>query len=666
MPQSPPADPEIEDAVTLARTPTETLGLARTEHRVARPKRFDDASERAPSPLSLGGSAQPLQGATFDQRYENRTVLGVGGMGEVRLTRDRLIGREVALKVMRPSVAVHQDLRERFVREARVQGQLEHPAIVPVYDLGVDLEGAVFFTMKRVRGKTLDAVLDALASGDPEAARRYSRRKLLTAFSSVCLAIDFAHAHGVLHRDLKPGNIILGDFGEVYLLDWGLAKLAGSAEDTAVHRIDLAEDSTAATQVGSLVGTPGYMAPEQARGDLERVDVYADVYALGAILFEILALEPLHPLASAEAAIVSTLRGVDARPSARTLGEYPPELEAVCVRATAPDPLARYAGARELSNAIERFLDGDRNLALRRDLAAAHVESARAALTMAAEGGEAARSARTDALREVGSALALDPRNAEALETMARLLTEVPAEVPREAQAELAAAAGSARRQAARSGAGRFIFWNAFVPVAMWMGLRDRSMSAVVIAAAVTCGAFAFWLSRRRQVELRHGFVLLSLSSLVIALMSAVFGPFILVPGQAATNTMYFAMSADRRGRRVVILAGVLAVVAPFALELLGVLPRSTLFTGGQIHVLPRATQLPELQTTVFLLLTSVAMVVIPGLMIGRMRDALAAAEQRLVLQAWNLRQLVPTEARGALGKTPSLLRVERPTAARR
>ena len=649
MPQIPVVDdPETEEPATLARGSAESLGLARTELRPARVKRFDDVSEHAPAPLSLAAPAQ-LQGTGFDQRYEARSVLGEGGMGEVRLTRDRLIGRDVALKVMRPGVAVHQDLRERFVREARVQGQLEHPAIVPVYDLGVDPDGNVFFTMKRVRGKTLDAVIDALASGDPEAARRYSRRKLLTAFSSVCLAVDFAHAHGVLHRDLKPGNIILGDFGEVYVLDWGLAKLAGSAEDVGITPIELAADGAAPTLVGALVGTPGYMAPEQARGDVERVDVFADVYALGAILFEILALEPLHPLASTEAAIVSTLRGVDARPSARTLGEYPPELEAICVRATASDPLARFGGARELSNAIERFLDGDRNLALRRDLAASHVAAAQAAL---------AAGARTDALREVGSALALDPRNAEALGTMARLLSEVPAEVPREAQAELDAAAGSARRQAARSGAMRFVFWNAFVPVATWMGLRDLGASAAVIATAVTCGAFALWLARRRRVELRHGLVLLGLSSLVIAMMSAVFGPFILVPGQAATNTMFFAMSADKRQRRVVILAGVLAVLAPFALEALGILPRSTLFTGGQIHVLPRATELPELQTTVFLLLTSAAMVVIPALMIGRMRDALAAAEQRLVLQAWNLRQIVPHEARGTLGEPLSLRRV--------
>jgi serine/threonine-protein kinase len=655
FPESPESEPE-----TLVRDP---LGLAQTVARSAdpsepkrrpRPRRFDDISGLEPAPLSIEAPTRSLQATGFAQRYEARAVLGAGGMGEVRLCKDHLIGREVALKVMRSGAASTEDARERFVREARVQGQLEHPAIVPVYDLGVDPEGGVFFTMKRVRGRTLDAVLEALAQGDPEAARTYSRRKLLAAWSRVCLAVDFAHARGVLHRDLKPGNIILGDFGEVYVLDWGLAKLAGSLEGDALNEIELTHDGTAPTMVGSLIGTPGYMAPEQARGDLDRVDVYADVYALGAILFEILALEPLHPRRSIEAALASTLKGADARPSARTGGELPPELEAICVRATALDPAARYPGARELSNAVERYLDGDRNVELRRDLAAAHVEAAKKALAEASGGGEAAREARIEALREVGSALALDPRNAEALATMAQLLTDVPEEIPREAEAELAANADAARRRAAKSGAGRYLFWSVFVPVAMWMGIRHVAVSAVVIAGIVACGVFSFWLSRRRRVGVRSGFALLALSSAAIALMSAPFGAFILVPGQAATNTMFFTMNADRRGRLVVILLGVLAVTLPFALELAGVIPPAYTFRDGLMRLMPRATELPAFQTTLCLLLTNVAMVIVPGLMIGRLRDALAAAERRLFLQAWHLRQLVPHEARGALGAAPS------------
>ncbi|APR83852.1 Serine/threonine protein kinase PrkC, regulator of stationary phase [Minicystis rosea] len=671
-----PAPPQ-EEAVTIARPRSDTVALAATVHHEPVPpseegaartrlmlrKRFDDVSGLAPVGTSmLGAAARPVHAASFDQRYEARDVLGVGGMGEVKLCKDRLIGREVALKVMRAGTGSMDDARDRFVREARVQGLLEHPAIVPVYDLGVDPEGGVFFTMKRVRGRTLDAVIDALAGGDREAIRKYSRRKLLTAFGSVCLAVDFAHARGVLHRDLKPSNIILGDFGEVYVLDWGLAKLAGSADDPHGGEIDLTHDGTARTMLGSLIGTPGYMAPEQARGEIDRVDARADVYALGTILFEILAQEPLHPLTSVDAALASTLKGADARPSARTLGEYPPELEAMCVRATALDPAARYASARELSNAIERFLDGDRNVELRRDLAAAHVASARAALARAASGGPAAREARTEALRDVGSALALDPRNAEALSTMARLLTEVPDEVPPEAEAELEAAAARTRRQAARSGALRFMFWSALIPVAVWMGIRNGPVAAAVIASVVVSSVFSYWLSRKPRVTMQNGFALLALTSVAIALMSAPFGPFILVPAQAGTNTMYFTMSADKRGRVVVILLGVLAILIPFTLEIAGVLPPAYTFSGGLMRVMPRATELPALQTTICLLVTSLAMVIVPGLMVGRMRDALAAAERRVFLQAWHLRQLVPTEARSALVPAPSSHRLARPT----
>ena len=166
-------------------------------------------------------------------RYRIGDTLGVGGMGEVRRCRDRRIGREVAMKVVRSDAAGLAWMRERFLREARIQGQLEHPCIVPVYDLGMGPDGATYFTMKRVRGATLEDVVDALRAGDPEAERKWSRRRLLSAFSTVCGAVDYAHSRGVVHRDLKPGNVMLGDFGEVYLLDWGLAKVTGEADEDA-------------------------------------------------------------------------------------------------------------------------------------------------------------------------------------------------------------------------------------------------------------------------------------------------------------------------------------------------------------------------------------------------------------------------------------------------
>ncbi|HEU4404157.1 MAG TPA: serine/threonine-protein kinase [Polyangiaceae bacterium] len=599
-----------------------------------------------PGPVAVDAAPWPVESAGFEQRYEARGVLGEGGVGEVRSCRDRLVGREVALKVLRPGTAESAEARERFVREARVQGQLEHPAVVPVYDLGLAPGGEAYFTMRRVRGKTLDEIVRALAAGDPAVREKYTRRRLLTALLRVCLAIDFAHRRGVLHRDLKPANVILGDFGEVYVLDWGLAKVAG-ADDPAFEPLD--DPVSGHTLQGAMLGTPGYMAPEQVRGENERLDGRADVYALGAILFEIVALMPLHDASSVREVLGSTLFGVEARPSKRGRADVPPELEAICVRATALDPAERYPTARALSDDLERFLDGDRHETVRRELAAAHVAAARAALDRAAAGGDA-RAERALALRETASALALDAGHAEALATMVRLLVDVPDEVPPEAQAGLDAVVAAARRETAKHLATRFVSWTAFLPLALWMGVRSPAGAAFLFAAVLTCGAVSWSLARRATVGLREGFALLALSSVAAASVGAIFGPFLIAPGMAATNTMFFAASAERPARRVVLLLGALVVLAPFLLEALGVVPPSFAFRGGALEVLPRAAMFPPLATTASLLLISVAMVVIPGLAMGRLHDKLSAAERRSYLQAWNLRQLVPSAARGGLG----------------
>ncbi|HUH06027.1 MAG TPA: serine/threonine-protein kinase, partial [Kofleriaceae bacterium] len=243
-------------------------------------------SSSAPGPVDL--VAGPLDDRGYEARYDRARELGRGGMGEIHLCKDARVGRSVAMKRMRAGTSASADAVARFVREARVQGQLEHPAIVPVYDLGLAPDGAPYFTMKRLRGLTLETILGGLRGGDPDIASTYSQRKLLTTFSQVCQAIDFAHRHGVLHRDLKPSNIMLGDFGEVYVLDWGLARIAGVADES--HQpIDVrsGDDSLdgAHTAAGAVMGTPGYMAPEQLRGEIETLDGRADVYSLGAILF---------------------------------------------------------------------------------------------------------------------------------------------------------------------------------------------------------------------------------------------------------------------------------------------------------------------------------------------------------------------------------------------
>lgn len=320
----------------------------------------------------------------YDARYERHEKLGEGGMGEVHVCADARIGREVAMKLVRPARGSRPDVRRRFLREARVQGQLEHPSIVPVYDLGRDPSGAAYFTMKRVRGVTLEEVLDALRDGDVEMTAKYTRHKLLTAFSSACLAVHFAHARGVLHRDLKPSNLMLGDFGEVYVLDWGLAKTGLDEERAPISAGSkpVSGDSATSREIiqtgeGAVLGTPGYMSPEQIGGDVEGLDARTDVYALGAVLFEILTLKPLHGHGDANKLMESTIRGVDARPSARApKREIAPELDDVCVRACALEPRDRYATAREVYDAVEAFLSGDRDVARRRELARDHARAA--------------------------------------------------------------------------------------------------------------------------------------------------------------------------------------------------------------------------------------------------------------------------------------------------
>src|SRR5262249_27740658 len=155
-------------------------------------------------------------------------ALAAGGMGEILLAKDTRIARRVAVKVLKTDLRTNAEFRSRFLQEARLQGQLEHPAIVPVHDLGERPDGDLFFSMKCVRGGTLLEAINAVRRGEQTAS--ISRRRLLSAFSRVCLAVDFAHSRGVVHRDIKPGNIMLGDFGEVYVLDWGIAKLVDAPE----------------------------------------------------------------------------------------------------------------------------------------------------------------------------------------------------------------------------------------------------------------------------------------------------------------------------------------------------------------------------------------------------------------------------------------------------
>jgi serine/threonine-protein kinase len=598
-----------------------------------------------------------LADATFEARYVAGDVLGEGGMGIVRTTLDRRIGREVAMKLVRPGEGSRGDLKARFLREACVQGQLEHPAIVPVYDLARDPEGTLYFTMKRVRGATFEKIVDALRTGDPEATRTYTRHKLLSAFASVCNAVDFAHARGVVHRDLKPGNVMLGDFGEVYVLDWGLAKVVGAPEPRLPSEppaVGGGSDPGARTRHGATMGTPGYMAPEQLRG--ENVDARADVYALGAILFELLALEPLHSQASAEHANASTLRGVDARPSARAPDrDLPPELDDVCVAATTLDPAPRTPTVRAVVEAVERYLEGDRDLERRRSMSRTHATTAEGHAKRALEGaGPDATRARSLALREVGRAIALDPTNEDAVRTLMRLMTEPPAEMPPEARTAMLHDARATMRHGARIAAIAYLTWFIYLPMMLWVGIRDwgewLACSAAWLAAALT----AMWSSRNPSRDARPEVKIMLPAVTATALSSFAFGPYVVVPALAAIGSMLLQMPPNRKGRVPLVVMHCMAVAVPVGLQWAGLLRPSYVFRDGTMTILPNMLWLPPMQTNAFLLITSLALVITGSAILGRFRNTLTNVEERLHTQSWQLRQLVPEEARKVSVPTPA------------
>ena len=222
--------------------------------------------------LRIAGAAEDPGG-----RYELREEIGRGGMGVVYRAHDRELQRDVALKVLRAG-ADARGLARRLHREARVLASLEHPGMVPVHDVGVLADGLGFYVMKLVRGRRLDQ----WAAGAPALSER------LRAFERICETVAFAHAHGVVHRDLKPGNVMLGAFGEVLVMDWGVAKVLS---DAGAASASTAVDA-GATAAGTVLGTPGYMAPEQAAGDVRAIDARTDVYALGGLLHFLLAGSP--------------------------------------------------------------------------------------------------------------------------------------------------------------------------------------------------------------------------------------------------------------------------------------------------------------------------------------------------------------------------------------
>lgn len=320
----------------------------------------DDLTRVKPRPYPQILDGSPGRDGKFNDEYSLRGAVGVGGGGQVLLGFDERIGREVAIKELLDQAA-HEDveLNARFLREARITGRLEHPGIVPVYDLGKKQSGAPYYVMRLVRGDTLAKALKACNTEVlPEHA--LSRRlSLLDRLIDVCEAVAYAHSKGVIHRDIKPGNIVLGPFGETIVLDWGLAKVENEADlaplMSAVPK-QVADDADL-TRIGDVLGTPAYMAPEQANPDFGAVDTRSDVFALGCILYYLLAGRP--PLRGSADEILEQLSSLAPMPSARDPKlPMPPELIAICDKALAKDKSLRFSDAATLADELRAYRDG--------------------------------------------------------------------------------------------------------------------------------------------------------------------------------------------------------------------------------------------------------------------------------------------------------------------
>lgn len=294
--------------------------------------------------------------------------IGRGGIGRILAVYDEHLQREVAAKEVRPdglvpsggaSTETYASSRiVRFLREARITGQLIHPNIVPVYEVGAREDGSLYYTMRLVRGRTFkEALRDCDGLDD--------RLRLLTHFVDVCNAIAFAHNRGVIHRDIKPDNIMLGEFGETLVLDWGLAKILGDAEPEteSAHelpaRVTDSLSSSSLTVDGSFMGTPSYASPEQVAGNLSKIDARSDIWALGSMLYEILTGRPPFLGSTAQELLVKVLVE-DVVPPTEIDPEIPGDLSSVCLKALDRDMGARYGDARELAAEIEAFRSGKR------------------------------------------------------------------------------------------------------------------------------------------------------------------------------------------------------------------------------------------------------------------------------------------------------------------
>lgn len=295
--------------------------------------------------------------AKENARYVIGKEIARGGMGKILMTKDVNLRRNIVTKVLLNKKSKLATLR--FIEEAQITGQLEHPNIPPVYDLGVNKEDNIFFTMKHIKGETLENIIQQLKKDEAQALAKYSYKTICSIFVKVCNALEFAHSKKVIHRDIKPENIMVGEYGEVLLMDWGLAKIIGSAEDyEELDEVKISsvrsEDESSNTMQGTTAGTPVFMSPEQASGYSEKMDQRSDIYSLGATLFAALELgRPIVGLGIHEV----LLKAAEGEVQDFTR-KVPTELKAITQKAMAFNPIDRYQTINEMEKDIINYQTG--------------------------------------------------------------------------------------------------------------------------------------------------------------------------------------------------------------------------------------------------------------------------------------------------------------------